>query len=260
MKVESVPCKSALSKSSLPGLQYTFNPYVGCEHGCLYCYVPDVIRRFSKPWGGDVGKKEGILELLRSDLKRCPKGVVGVSTITDPYQPVEEELKLTREALLILKSSGFPVSVQTKSSIVRRDLSIMAGGNFELGITITSMDSQFQKDFEPNASPPEKRALALEEAASMGIKTWVFYGPIIPGYNDSLEDIKSVVCLAKRTGSRLLFDKLNLKPLLAQRLHKVLSEDDLKVIKNYDYQKLFKIIINECKVNKVECSFAFDRQ
>jgi DNA repair photolyase len=254
--VKMVQCKSALSKSSLPGLQYTFNPYVGCQHGCLYCYVPDVMRR-PGAWGEEVSAKEGVLELLRSDLKRCRRGVVGVSTVTDPYQPAEKELEITRGALQILKSSGFPVSVQTKSSLVRRDLDIMRGGNLELGVTITSLDVEFQRTFEPGASPPEERALTLEEAASVGIKTWVFYGPIIPSFNDSSEDIGSIVALAKKTKSRIIFDKLNLKPFLTQRMQKIIINDLNKKMKDYDFKRLYEIIKKECEEKRVACSFAF---
>lgn len=258
MELRSVPCKSAISKSSLPGLSYTFNPYVGCQHGCLYCYVPDVLRRCVSPfeWGRDVMVKEGVLRLLASDLRRLKPGTVGVSTVTDPYQPVERTQCLMRRALPMLRDSGFQVSVQTKSALVARDLDLMKG-KFELGMTITSMDDDFRRLFEPSASPPEERAGALEEASSRGIKTWIFYGPIIPRYNDSIQDAVKIIRLAERTKSHILYDRLNIKPIMQQRMRRSIPEDTINFIKNADLKKTFSCLEAECRSRGVHCKFAF---
>jgi len=259
IEVKAIPCKSALSKSTLPGLTYTFNPYVGCQHGCLYCYVPDVLRGRvpSSEWGREVLVKEDVLERLRVDLRRFRPGVVGVSTVTDPYQPVERSLGITREALFILRDAGFPVSVQTKSSLVLRDLDIMKGGNFEVGMTITSMDDMFRRRFEPGASPPEERAHALEEVSSKGVRTWIFYGPIIPRLNDSPEEIEPIVSLAQRTKSRILYDRLNIKPMMLARIGRVLSGDDIASIRRSTLEGTFRKLEETCRRRGVRCDSAF---
>jgi len=259
IEIKRISCKSALSRSRLPGLTYTFNPYVGCQHGCLYCYVPDVLRGrvSSSEWGREVLVKNGIIERLRTDLTRLRPGVVGVSTATDPYQPIERSLGITREALSILKDAGFPVSVQTKSPLVTRDLDIIEGGNFELGMTITSMDDGFRRRFEPGAPPPEERAHALEEVSSKGIRTWIFYGPIIPRINDSLEEIESITGLAKRTKSRILYDRLNIKPMMLARIGRVLSAEDIYSIRQGTLEVTFRRIEAACKRLGVRCDPAF---
>lgn len=259
IEVKAIPCKSALSRSTLPGLTYTFNPYVGCQHGCLYCYVPDMLRGrvSSSEWGREVLVKEGVLDHLRADLKRLRPGVVGVSTVTDPYQPIERSLGITRKALSILRDAGFPVSVQTKSSLVLRDLDIMEGGNFEVGMTITSMDNAFRRRFEPGAPPPEERAHTLEEASSKGIRTWIFYGPIIPGFNDSPEEIESIAGLAQRTRSRILYDRLNIKPMMLARIGRVLSGDDIASIRHGTLKVTFRKVEEACKRRGVCCASAF---
>lgn len=254
-----VPCKHAVSKSSLPGLAYTFNPYVGCRHGCLYCYVPDVLRYgvSSPEWGREVAVKEGVLEKLAMDLKRLSPGVVGVSTATDPYQPLEKTLELTRTALKLFQSCGWPVSVQTKSALVRRDLDILKSGKFELGLTVTSMDDDFQRLFEPCASPPQERAETLMEASSLGIKTFLFFGPIIPGFNDSAENVRAIVSLAQSTGSSLLYDRINLKPLMLQRMRRYVSEDSIKSIKSYRFETIYQHIQKMCSEKRIQCRPAF---
>jgi DNA repair photolyase len=182
---------------------------------------------------------------------------VGVSTVTDPYQPVERSLGITREALFILRDAGFPVSVQTKSSLVLRDLDIMKGCNFEVGMTITSMDDTFRRRFEPGASPPEERTHALEEASSKGVRTWIFYGPIIPRLNDSPEEIESIASLAQRTKSRILYDRLNIKPMMLARIGKVLSGDDILSIRRSTLEETFRRLEDTCKSWGVRCDSAF---
>ncbi|MFH1328377.1 MAG: radical SAM protein, partial [Candidatus Bathyarchaeota archaeon] len=172
--IPMVYCKSALSRSNLPGLRYTFNPYIGCKHGCLYCYVADVLRKrtMSLNWGQMVQAKENIIELLKKDVQKNLHGIVGISTVTDPYQPAEKTLELTRQALFIFHEWRFPVSIQTKSDLVVRDLDIMKSDLFDVGITISCLDDEFCKIFEPGAPLPQRRIQALEEISSRGINTW----------------------------------------------------------------------------------------
>ncbi len=257
--IPRVPCKTALSKSTLPGLMYTFNPYVGCGHGCLYCYVPDVVRRPDPAWGHKVSVKEGVIDALRKDARRLPPGPVGVSTVTDPYQPVEKQLEVTRRALEVL-SPKFPVSIQTKSCLVLRDTDIIRGRprSFEVGLTMTSPDEEFQRTFEPGASRPENRAYALEELSSKGVNTWIFYGPIIPGLNDSEECIRWIIGLARKTRSRVLFDRINLRPALTARMRGVIGER-LDAIRVHDFGATFRKIGEACRREGVRCEFAFSR-
>ncbi len=250
-------CKSVLSKSRLPGLQYTFNPYIGCGHGCLYCYVPDLFRGKFPIWPANVAVKEGALDKLRSELGRSKPGVVGISTSTDPYQPVEANLKIVRASLRIFKEEGFPISIQTKSPLVLRDLDILRGMDAEVGFTITSHRNEFGERFEPGAPAPTSRLRALEGVSGSGIRTWIFYGPIIPGFNDSEEDIRMIVEAAARTRSRVLYDRINLKPLVRLRLGAAIPKEGMREISLFDYGQLYRKIEEFCRERGVSCSPAF---
>jgi DNA repair photolyase len=237
-----VKCKSAISKSTLPGLDYTINPYLGCEHGCIYCYVPDVIRskEFQNGWGSIVYAKENIVEALLKQIRAIKPGVTGYSTVTDPYQPYERKMCFARKIIEILLSHRFRISFQTKSSLILRDIDMIRGDNVEVGFTITSLDKEFAKKFEPNSSPPEERAQALETFSEKGVKTWIFYGPIICGFNDDDENLYNLFQLAKKTRSYIMYDKLRLKPILSNRMKKVLGEDVFEKIKGGDLEQCFK--------------------
>ncbi len=152
-----IKVKTALSKSGLKELDYALNPYLGCRFSCVYCYA----RYFSptevkERWGEVVVVKSNLLEVLRREVAIKRKGVVGVSTITDPYQPIESERKLTRGSLKILLESGFRVSIQTKSPLVLRDLDLLLSHKekVDVGLTITTANRDLSKTLEPLAPLP----------------------------------------------------------------------------------------------------------
>ena len=264
----SMNCKTALSPSKLPGLKYSLNPYLGCEHGCLYCYSRAIFRdrNMATNWGKFVKAKQNIVEILTREIKRKPRGVVGVSTVTDPYQPTESKIQLTRKCLEILANNNFPTSIQTKSILVLRDIDIMKPKKFDVGVTITTMDHDLARKLEPRSSPPDARAHVLEELAPRGFETWIFLGPIIPEINDSRESITQVIEVAKKTKSKLMYDRLNLKqwvlesmtpfleqekPGLVQRLPAILSA------KSDYWHKISSMVEAICKEQSVRCEPAF---
>ncbi|MDI6820239.1 MAG: radical SAM protein [Candidatus Hodarchaeaceae archaeon] len=213
IKYLPITCRTALSQSRLPGLRYSLNPYLGCEHGCIYCYSRSIFRdrQLALNWGKFVKAKQNIQEVLTQELKRKPKGTIGLSTVTDPYQPLESKLQLTRKCLEILSAHDFPVSIQTKSNLVLRDVDLIEPGKFDVGVTITTMDEDLTSKIEPRSPRPDARTQVLEEFASRGVETWLFLGPIIPEVNDCKESLEQVVEVAKKTGSKLMYDKLNLR-------------------------------------------------
>lgn len=221
-----VKCKTALSKSMLPGLDYSLNPYVGCGHGCIYCYAKATLRDEVKAlkWGRFVLVKKGLIEVLAKEVLRKPRGIVGLSTVTDPYQPIEEEVKLSRRCLEVLVRRGFSVSIQTKSKLVLRDLDLIRLGDFDVGLTITTMDDYLGSLIEPRASKPSERAETLRRLSEEGVETWLFLGPIIPELNDSEESIREVVEVAYETRSDLIVDKLNLRMWVLNSMKPFLDE------------------------------------
>ena len=126
-RLTEVRCRSILNRSRIPGIDYTVNPYLGCAHGCVYCYARFMVKFASLPaaWGGFVEVKTNAAEVLRKQIARSPGGLVSLSTVTDPYQSVEKKYGITREILIELADRGFPVSVLTKSDLVLRDADVL---------------------------------------------------------------------------------------------------------------------------------------
>lgn len=161
IKVTEIECKTALSLSRLPGFDYSLNPYRGCAHGCSYCYAPNILRVPRKEWGDFVQVKRNIPKVLASELKNKERGTVGISTTTDPYQPLEEKYELTRLCLMQLQRYDFPVSIITKSSLVTRDIDILSGfSEVEVGFTITTNNDKERMIMEHCASTIESRIQA----------------------------------------------------------------------------------------------------
>jgi DNA repair photolyase len=263
-----IKCKTALSTSKLPGLKYTLNPYVGCEHGCLYCYSPAVLRdaKMLERWGKVVRAKENIIEVLREEVERKKKGTVGVSTVSDPYQPLEKRLELTLRCMGLLSAKGFDVSIHTKSDLVLRDSFLINPPGFDVGVTITTMDKNIARRLEPMASPPDARASVLDHFSSKRIETWIFLGPIIPEINDSEESITEVVKVAKSNNSHIIYDKLNLRAGVLDRLEPLLEFEkpgltgrisELTGPKSTWWKKVRSKVEKACKDHYVKCEPAF---
>lgn len=258
-----VKVKSALQRSGLPDIDYALNPYAGCFHACRYCYAPNYTpyREISENWGEVVYIKENIIELLSKEVRSKKRGVVGVSTITDPYQPIEREELLTRKSIEILLLNGFQVSIQTKSDLVLRDLDILLEHpeNVDVGFTIITMRDELSKKVEPFAPPPSRRIKALKEVAEAGIETWVFLGPIIPGFNDNTEILEEVVIIAGETGSELMFDYLRTKPGIAERLAvSGITDSMISEARNMSWRRKMENILSIlCRKHGVKCALAF---
>jgi DNA repair photolyase len=183
MIIKEKKARSVLSKSGISGIDYCINPYTGCSHGCRYCYAT-FMKRFTghgEAWGSFVDAKINAPEILKRQMKKAPRGNIMISSVTDPYQPVEDQYKLTRQCLEVLLAYQFPVSILTKSSMVLRDLDLIRRfKEIEVGITITTDDDKIREIFEPNAPPVETRARGLRKLSASGVKTYAFIGPLLP--------------------------------------------------------------------------------
>ncbi|MFQ6032969.1 MAG: radical SAM protein [Candidatus Zixiibacteriota bacterium] len=213
MKIAEVYCKNALSRSKISGMDYALNPYIGCEHGCVYCYA-DFMRKYTnhkEEWGEFVDVKINIVDRLRKQIIRTKTGTIMIGTVTDAYQPLEEKYQLTRRCLKILSDFNFPITIQTKSDLVLRDVDILkCMKNIEVGFTITSVDPKVERLFEPKASKLENRFKALEKLKEDNIPTSVFFGPILPFFSDSEESIQSLFEKLKNMRlEKIYFDKMN---------------------------------------------------
>ncbi len=187
-KVKEIKAKSVLNKSKI--FDYCLNPYTGCQINCRYCYARLFMRRYSghkEAWGDFVDAKINASEVLKKQLDKAKKGTVWISSVCDPYQLLEAKYELTRRCLKELVKKQFPVNIQTKSKLVLRDLDLFQEfEEMDVGFTITTDDERMTKLFEPNATPVKERLTALEKIHSLGIKTFAFIGPLLPGNPEKL--------------------------------------------------------------------------
>lgn len=227
LDIKEVTCKTALSRSGLEA-DYSLNPYRGCYHACNYCYSPFVINE-DRRWGSFVDVRRNIPKVLARELNKKEKGIVRLGSVTDPYQKVEEGYELTRLCLKQLKKNDIPVIIQTKSGLVTRDIDLLSEMDCDVGLTITSLDPEFRKKFEPNAPSYEERLSALEKLVESGIDAWVFIGPLLPYKNDDIESLKELADILHGIGiDEIYLDKLNMRKGLWPKLEKILDDDVLK--------------------------------
>ncbi len=223
MNIKETLCKTALSPSTLPGLTYSLNPYRGCTHQCAYCYVPNVLRIPREQWGLNIEIKTNIPVVLAKELKTKKIGVVGISTVTDPYQPLEKKYELTRFCLEQLFQHDFPICIQTKSSLILRDLDLISRfTHAEVMISIGTLNEAERRMLEPNASSISERLQVLKECSQRGIKTSVFFGPIYPTLQ--IEDIPILLdTFIDHHVSEVMIDRLNLKPGIWGNINRYLA-------------------------------------
>ena len=180
--IREIYARSILVKSQVA--DYTVNPYVGCQHRCTYCYAR-FMKRFSghkELWGEFVDVKINAPDLLRKEIHRKPPGTVWISGVCDPYQPIERKYELTRKCLQILVDGGWPITVQTKSPLVLRDIDLFRrSANIEVGLSIATADDDIRKLFEPNVPSIQARIQALGELHHAGIRTYAMIAPMLPG-------------------------------------------------------------------------------
>ncbi len=181
MIIRESQARTILTKSRV--FDYAINPYVGCQHACAYCYAR-FMKRFTghkEPWGQFIDVKTNAPELLQHDMEKSPFGRVWVSGVCDPYQPLEKTYELTKKCLEILVQHDWPVTIQTKSSLVLRDVNLIKGTDkLEVGLSVTTGDEGIRQLFEPNAPPIRERIRTLGELHLAGIRTFAMIAPMLP--------------------------------------------------------------------------------
>jgi DNA repair photolyase len=237
--------RSILAKNDSPDLDFTYsiNPYRGCEHGCVYCYARPSHEYLGFSAGIDFESKILVKpeapKLLEETFKKTSwqPQVVAFSGDTDPYQPIERKLQLTRRCLEVFLKYGNAVQIVTKNFLITRDLDILrqlASLNLvHVLISITSLDLELIRVMEPRTSPPAKRLDAAEILSRAHIPVGVNAAPIIPGLND--EELPSILReVAGRGGVSAAYTLVRLpgavKPLFLDWLRRELPERESKII------------------------------
>jgi DNA repair photolyase len=155
------------------------NLYRGCEHGCTYCYAPLCLHMTRENFS-NVSARAGIIDTLEKDLKKfVPKQTVLLSFTSDPYQPIERTLRLTRSALEVMDGVVPSVAILTKNTIVCDDFDIIARNCWYVGTTLSCYSPEYAKQYEPYAPLPAERIKMLEMAENAGIDTFVSVEPVL---------------------------------------------------------------------------------
>ena len=263
MIVNKVQAKSIITKSNIPGIDFVINPYIGCQHACIYCYA-EFMKRFTghggETWGEFLDVKQYDWEKIRPE-KYDGKTIL-LSSVTDPYTPLEVKYENTRRVLERLIGTRAAVSILTKSSLVERDIDLFKQfENIQVGISLNSLDEKFAKIIEPRASKPQDRLTALENIATEGISTYVFVSPIFPKISN-WEDIM-IAALPFTTDFR--FENLNFRGHNVSRIMDIVSKRYPQFIDYYNEIRRYPSLWDEieediehfCGSRKLSCKIEF---
>ncbi len=193
--------KSAITRNDSPDVHFDYglNPYRGCEHGCVYCYARPSHSFLGLSPGLDfetkIIAKRNLAAVLAHELgaKNYVPKLIALGTVTDAYQPVERELKITRAALEVMAQCHQPVAIVTKGSGVERDLDLLAPMAARrlasVYVTITTLDAALARKLEPRAAAPHRRLRSIRELTAAGVPVGVSVAPQIPFINDDMEQV-----------------------------------------------------------------------
>lgn len=244
-EVERETAKSIIATNKSPDISFdqSINPYRGCEHGCIYCYARPTHAYLGHSPGLDfetkLTAKVNAAELLEAALAKPSYKVspIALGAVTDPYQPIERDYKLTRQILEVLSKAQHPFTIVTKSALVLRDVDLLqplaAKGLCKVALSITSLDANLSRRMEPRASAPHRRLEALRQLDGLGIPTMVMMAPVIPGLNDhEIESVLEAVAEAGagEAGYVLLRLPLEIKTLFREWLAREVPERASRVI------------------------------
>lgn len=265
-----IPAKTIIAKTKSSewfGIDYNMNIYKGCCHGCIYCDSRSdcyQIEDFDQ-----VRAKENALMVIRDDLRRKVKtGVVGTGAMSDPYNPFEKELELTRHALELVDAFGFGAAIATKSTLMQRDAdileSIKAHSPVLCKVTVTTVDDELAKKVEPRVAVSSERLDMIANLNGRGIFTGILLMPVLPFLEDNEENIRGIVKAAHEAGARFIYAAFgmtlrnNQREWYFDRLEELYPGQGLPELYGRTYGKryechspkaklLWKIFTEECK-------------
>lgn len=267
LKIKEIKAKSILTKSGLD-VDYVINPYVGCMHGCVYCYAR-FMKRFTnhlEPWGKFLDVKINAAELIPKNTKKYKNKTIMISSVTDPYQLAERKYKLMRGILENLIPLEPDLCVMTKSDLIVRDINLLK--KFKkciTGCSLSLLNDSIRKEVEPLASSVKRRIKAVRELKRAGISTFIFISPMFP----ELTDYKEIIDETKNFVDEYWFENLNLYPSLRYNIFQWLKNYHPELVKRYreiyftknDYwNQLEKEIEDYCQKENLNFTIYFHHQ
>lgn len=227
--IREIEVKSVITKTDLPGCDYAVNPYVGCTHGCKYCYASFMKRFTNHPedWGTFLDVK--YWPVIKNPEKYAGKELF-IGSVTDPYNPQEKIYERTRALLLQLKGSGIKLSIQTKSDLVLRDANLIKTfPDASVGFSINTLDENFKNDMDYAVSI-ERRLAAMKALHDAGIRTTCFISPIFPG----LTDVTTIIDRVKNQCQLVWVENLNLRGSYKSVIMNYISEKHPNLVPLYE--------------------------
>lgn len=266
--MEFIEAKSILSKvkhgNEWYGVDYNMNLYRGCSHRCIYCDSRSNCYRIDN--FDIVRGKENALYIFEHELsKKREKGIVGIGSMSDTYNPLEKEYEQTRGALKLISKYGFGVSIDTKSDLILRDIDLLkeinSKNNVIVKFTITTPNDDLSKIIEPNVCVSSKRLQAIKTLNENGIFVGIMMNPVLPFITDNEEDIKDLVKLAYENGAKFIHTYMGMTLRKNQRDYYFDKLDEHfiglkeKYIRYYkdryncivsNYKRLYRVFTDEC--------------
>jgi DNA repair photolyase len=238
-------CKSALNRVSGMPFSWSLNPYRGCVHSCHYCYARATHAYFGmnadEDFESKILVKMNMPEVLRAELARPSWGgeQIAIGTATDAYQPAEGKYRITRGVLQALRDAENSCSVVTKSTLIVRDVDLLADlarrAPVRIYFTITTLDPRLWRLIEPGTPPPRQRLAALRRLTSAGIPCGVLVSPILPGLTDPIASIDAVARAAAAHGATTLgAGVLRLAPLVKENYFRFIAQEVPELLSRYE--------------------------
>lgn len=264
MIIREIESKSILSKTGIPIADYVINPYVGCIHSCVFCYAR-FMKRFTgheEEWGKFLDVKVNAPDLIPKKATKYDGKYIFLSSVTDPYLPLERKYKLTRriiEKLIPLKPI---LGILTKSDLILRDLDLIKQfKTSEIGFSFSTLDDNIRKEVEPAASPVKNRVNALKEVHEAGIKTYVFISPILP----YLTDWEDIIRKTRDYADYFMFENLNITGTVWGSVKRFLEEKHPDLVQEYREiysDNVYWYVVGEeikkfCNEEKLDCRMYF---
>ena len=210
--VQPEPAHTVITKNNSPDIPFdlSINPYRGCEHGCSYCYARPSHQYLNLSAGLDFETrlffKKDAAAHLREELNRkaYKPSAINLGANTDPYQPLERKLAVTRSILEVLAECHHPVTIVTKGALVVRDIDVLsklaAEQLVKVFVSVTTLDDELKRRMEPRAASPKARLAAIGKLAAAGIPVGVMYAPVVPAIND--HELEAVLDAAASAGAK----------------------------------------------------------
>lgn len=265
IKIKKIKSKSIITKSRLPGVDFVINPYIGCMHGCKYCYAR-FMKKFTghtETWGEFVDVKINAPDLILKHKNRVGNKHISMGSVTDPYQPIEAKYQITRKILKQLLPLQPRLDIITKSDLILKDIDLLKKfKRCTIAISLSFLDEEIRKQLEPLACSADKRIEALKKLHKEKIKTAVFISPIFPEFTHWQKIIEKT----KNFNNEYWFENLNPYPSIRYNVYSFLKRNKPELIHKYrqiylksnDYWNQERIKIrNFCKNNRIICKIYF---